>query len=134
MALQIENISRGRFAINLVNAWNRPELEKAGIEFAKHDERYAYGREWISVVKPLSGGERVSFTGRHFNVDDYELLPHDLYRARPTIYLGGEAQERPSRLGSNLSRLPGNRQGSRGGSSTLGKKRSKLAPRRPYPQ
>jgi len=29
MALQIENISRGRFAINLVNAWNRPELEKA---------------------------------------------------------------------------------------------------------
>jgi alkanesulfonate monooxygenase len=52
MALQIENISCGRFAINLVNAWNRPELEKAGIGFAEHDERYAYGREWISVVKP----------------------------------------------------------------------------------
>jgi alkanesulfonate monooxygenase len=92
MALQIENISRGRFAINLVNAWNRPELEKAGIGFAEHDERYAYGREWISVVKPLTGGERVSFTGRHFNVDDYELLPHDQYRARPTIYLGGESE------------------------------------------
>ena len=30
MALGIENISRGRFALNLVNAWNRPELEKAG--------------------------------------------------------------------------------------------------------
>ena len=92
MALQIENISRGRFAINLVNAWNRPELEKAGIGFAEHDERYAYGREWISVVKPLTGGERVSFKGRHFNVDDYELLPHDQYRARPTIYLGGESE------------------------------------------
>ena len=88
----IENISRGRFAINLVNAWNRPELEKAGIGFAEHDERYAYGREWISVVKPLTGGERVSFTGRHFNIDDYELLPHDQYRARPTIYLGGESE------------------------------------------
>ena len=92
MALQIENISRGRFAINLVNAWNRPELEKAGIGFAEHDERYAYGREWISVVKPLTGGERVSFKGRHFNVDDYELLPHDQYRARPTIYLGVESE------------------------------------------
>jgi len=33
LALGIENISRGRFAINLVNAWNRPELEKAGIGF-----------------------------------------------------------------------------------------------------
>src|SRR3984885_5197109 len=92
MALQVKHISRGRFAINLVNAGNRPELEKAGIGFAEHDERYAYGREWISVVKPLTGGERVSFTGRHFNVDDYELLPHDQYRARPTIYLGGESE------------------------------------------
>jgi alkanesulfonate monooxygenase len=44
------------------------------------------------VVKPLTGGERVSFTGRHFNIDDYELLPHDQYRARPTIYLGGESE------------------------------------------
>jgi alkanesulfonate monooxygenase len=92
MALQIEDISRGRFAINLVNAWNRPELEKAGIGFAEHDERYAYGREWISIVKPLTSGDRVSFTGRHFKVDDYELVPHDRYRARPTIYLGGESE------------------------------------------
>jgi alkanesulfonate monooxygenase len=92
MALQIENISRGRFAINLVNAWNRPELAKAGIGFAPHDERYAYGREWISVVKPLTSGERVSFTGAHFHIDDYELVPHDRYRARPTIYLGGESE------------------------------------------
>jgi alkanesulfonate monooxygenase len=33
-----------------VNAWNRPERAKAGIGFAEHDERYAYGHEWISVV------------------------------------------------------------------------------------
>ena len=50
MALGIENNSRGRFAINLVNTWNRPELEKAGIDFAEHDQRYAYGPEWISIV------------------------------------------------------------------------------------
>jgi alkanesulfonate monooxygenase len=28
MALQIENISRGRFAMNLVNAWNRRSLRR----------------------------------------------------------------------------------------------------------
>jgi len=92
MALQIENISRGRFAINLVNAWNRPELENAGIGFAEHDDRYAYGREWLCVVKPLMSGQRLFFTGQHFNVKDYELLPHDQYRARPVIYLGGESE------------------------------------------
>jgi alkanesulfonate monooxygenase len=86
MALQIENISRGRFAINLVNAWNRPELEKAGIGFAEHDERYAYGREWISVVKPLTGGERVSFTGRHFNITITSCCrTTNIARGRPSI-------------------------------------------------
>src|SRR5580704_5091026 len=90
MALQIENISRGRFAINLVNAWNRPELEKAGIGFAEHDQRYAYGREWISVVSRLIGGERVTHKGINFDVRDYALRPKDLYRHRPAIYVGGE--------------------------------------------
>jgi alkanesulfonate monooxygenase len=92
MALGIENISRGRFAINLVNAWNKPELEKAGIGFAEHDDRYAYGREWISVVSRLMQGERLTYKGEHFDVRDYALVPGDLYRARPTIYVGGESE------------------------------------------
>ncbi|GAH46979.1 unnamed protein product, partial [marine sediment metagenome] len=91
MALQIENISRGRFGINLVNAWNKPELEKAGIGFAEHDARYAYGREWITVVERLMRGERVTYKGDHFDVRDYVLRPGDLYRARPAIYVGGES-------------------------------------------
>ena len=92
MALGIEHISRGRFAINLVNAWNRPELEKAGIGFAEHDERYEYGREWISVVEPLMRGETLTHKGRYFDVWDYTLRPADPYRARPRIYVGGESQ------------------------------------------
>jgi alkanesulfonate monooxygenase len=92
LALGIENISRGRFAINLVNAWNKPELEQAGIGFAEHDDRYAYGREWISIVSQLLAGKRVTFKGAHFDVRDYMLRPADLYRPRPTIYVGGESE------------------------------------------
>jgi alkanesulfonate monooxygenase len=92
MALGIEHISRGRFAINLVNAWNRPELEKAGIGFAEHDERYVYGREWLSVVEPLLRGQTLNHHGAHFNVTDYTLRPADPYRVRPRIYIGGESE------------------------------------------
>jgi alkanesulfonate monooxygenase len=92
MAQQIEHISGGRFALNLVNAWNRPELERAGIGFAEHDARYAYGREWITVVDSLLRGERTRFHGEHFNVDDYLLRPADPYRERPRIYVGGESE------------------------------------------
>lgn len=91
-ALQIEEISEGRFGINLVNAWYRPELEKSGIGFAEHDERYAYGREWISIVRELVSGRRVSYSGKYFQVDDYQLRPASAYRERPTVYLGGESE------------------------------------------
>jgi alkanesulfonate monooxygenase len=92
MALGIEHISRGRFAINLVNAWNRPELEKAGIGFAEHDERYTYGREWLSVVEPLMRGQTLNHDGANFRVEDYTLRPADPWRARPRIYIGGESE------------------------------------------
>ncbi|MGF6775252.1 LLM class flavin-dependent oxidoreductase [Paraburkholderia sp. GAS334] len=91
MAQQIEHISSGRFAINLVNAWNRPELERAGIGFAEHDARYAYGREWITVVDSLLRGESTRFDGEHFHIDDYLLRPADPFRNRPRIYVGGES-------------------------------------------
>lgn len=92
LALGIEEISGGRFAINLVNAWNRPELERAGIDFGEHDARYAYGREWIRVVEPLLRGERVTHAGEHFRLDGYQLSPAGLLRARPRIYVGGESE------------------------------------------
>jgi alkanesulfonate monooxygenase len=91
MAQQIEHISQGRFAINLVNAWNRAEYDKAGITFAEHDERYAYGKEWIEIVEALLRGERVSFNGRYFDISEFQLRPADPYRARPLIYVGGES-------------------------------------------
>lgn len=92
MALQIENISGGRFGINLVNAWNSAEFEKAGIPFGEHDARYDYGREWISIVSRLIAGEKVTHTGPHFSVTDYKLTPRDLYRDHPVIYIGGESE------------------------------------------
>jgi alkanesulfonate monooxygenase len=92
MATQIEEISHGRFAINLVNAWFKPEFERAGIPFAPHDARYAYGAEWLRVFRALSDGSRVKFAGEHFQIDGYQLRPAGRYRERPLIYAGGESE------------------------------------------
>lgn len=91
-ALQIEEISGGRFGINVVNAWFRPEIARAGLPFLEHDERYAYGREWLTVVDSLLRGERTTFHGRYFHVEDYQLRPAGRYRPRPAIYVGGESE------------------------------------------
>ena len=92
MALQIEEISGGRSAINLVNAWNRAEMDKAGLPFPEHDARYALGEEWLSVVEPLLRGERVNHHGQHFQVQDAQIVPRAATRARPRIYIGGESE------------------------------------------
>lgn len=91
MAMQIDEVSGGRFAINLVNAWNRKEIEDAGLIFREHDERYAYGAEWLCVVERLMRGERVDHQGTYFQVKDYMLCPAGNGRSRPTIYVGGES-------------------------------------------
>jgi alkanesulfonate monooxygenase len=103
-ALGIEEMSQGRFAINLVNAWYKPEIERAGLPFLEHDDRYAYGREWLEVVRSLMAGERTTHRGAHFTIDGYQLRPAGRFRDRPRIYLGGESD--PARaLGADLADL-----------------------------
>ena len=92
MATQIEEISRGRFAINLVNAWFKPEFERSGLPFPPHDARYAYGAEWLHIVRDLMAGETVAFQGEHFHLDGFKIRPAAQFRPRPLIYAGGESE------------------------------------------
>ncbi len=101
MAMQIEAIAEndvagGRFAINFVNAWFKPELEKTGLPFPEHDARYAYGGEWLQIVRRLMRGERVTEKTAHFAIDGLQLRPTGKYRDRPLIYAGGESE--PARV------------------------------------
>ncbi len=102
-ALQIEEISGGRFAINLVNGWFKPEIERAGIHFAEHDDRYAYGREWVTVVESLLRGERTTF--RRPLLRDRRLRPaaarRDARRGRASISAAS-----PSRRARSLPTSP----------------------------
>ena len=87
MALGIDEISQGRFAINLISAWFRPEMERIDIPFPPHDDRYRYSGEWLRVVRALWSGERVNFEGEYFKIQDLQYRP--VRRSDPPIYLGG---------------------------------------------
>jgi alkanesulfonate monooxygenase len=89
MAMQIQDVSHGRFAINFVNAWFKPELERTGLPFPEHDARYAYGAEWLHIVRRLMAGDAVTEHGAHFQIDALKLRPAG---PPPTIYAGGESE------------------------------------------
>ncbi len=70
MAQQIEHISGGRIAINLVNAWNR-RARKRGHWISRAQRTIRLWREWITVIESLLRGEHARFDGKHFHIDDY---------------------------------------------------------------
>jgi alkanesulfonate monooxygenase len=91
MALGIDDISRGRFAINLVSAWFEPEMGALGIEMPPHDERYELSSEWLDVVRALWRGEHVSHRGPRFAIEA-KLVPAPVHPGGPTVYFGGESE------------------------------------------
>ena len=92
MATTIDEVSEGRFAINLVSGWFRTEMEQQGIEMPAHDDRYVYSDEWITIVRALWRGETVEFKGRYFDVQGLRVAPRPVQPQGPTVYFGGESE------------------------------------------
>ena len=83
MAATIDEVSDGRFVLGLGSGWNRVEFEAFGIPF---DNRVARFEEAFTVIRRLVDGERVTFDGRYYHVEDALLLPRP---ARPIPLMVG---------------------------------------------
>jgi alkanesulfonate monooxygenase SsuD/methylene tetrahydromethanopterin reductase-like flavin-dependent oxidoreductase (luciferase family) len=65
----VDHISNGRFGLNLVMGWFTSEMEMFGAVQREHDERYAFGGEWIGVVKRRWTDEKAfDFDGKNFRI------------------------------------------------------------------
>jgi FMNH2-dependent dimethyl sulfone monooxygenase len=93
-AANIDRISNGRLALNVVSAWWKDEARRFGAAFDEHDDRYARTKEWLDVVDGAWSNPKFSHHGKFYNHDDIVLAPKPLARPgrpRPTIYAGGES-------------------------------------------
>jgi FMNH2-dependent dimethyl sulfone monooxygenase len=90
-AANIDNISGGRLALNVVSSWWADEAEQYGLQFDAHDDRYARTREWLAVVDGLWTQKRFSFAGERYRLADAICEPKPVSAPRPTVYAGGES-------------------------------------------
>ena len=93
-AANIDRISNGRLALNVVSAWWKDEARRFGAAFDEHDDRYARTKEWLDVVDGAWRMSAFSYEGRFYRHDDVVLEPKPVVRPgrpRPTIYAGGES-------------------------------------------
>ncbi len=88
-AANIDRISGGRLALNVVSSWWAKEAESYGLQFDQHDDRYARTSEWLDVVDGLWREPRFDFAGRYYTLRDAIVEPKPL--RRPVIWAGGES-------------------------------------------
>ncbi|MBO9127193.1 MULTISPECIES: pyrimidine utilization protein A [unclassified Rhizobium] len=77
MATTIDSISGGRFGVNLVTGWQRPEYSQMGL-WPGDDyfgDRYEYLGEYTTVLKDLLTTGQSDLKGKFFQMDDCRMKP-----------------------------------------------------------
>jgi pyrimidine oxygenase len=77
MAVTIDSVAPGRFGVNIVTGWAKGEYDQMGMwpGDAYFGYRYDYASEYVQVMKDLWGEGRSDFKGKHFEMEDCQLLP-----------------------------------------------------------
>ena len=92
-ATTIDHITGGRFALNVVTGWHRPEMEMFGAEMLDHDDRYALAVEWLEIIQRLwTAEEEFDYDGKHFKVAKGYLEPKPLQKPFPPVMNAGSSE------------------------------------------
>ncbi|KGT94242.1 pyrimidine monooxygenase [Erwinia typographi] len=77
MASTVDSIANGRFGVNLVTGWQKPEYDQMGLWPGDEyfSRRYDYLTEYVSVLKDLWGTGQSDLKGEFFTMNDCRLSP-----------------------------------------------------------
>jgi FMNH2-dependent dimethyl sulfone monooxygenase len=91
-AANIDHISNGRLALNVVSSWWEQEARMYGVDFERHDDRYGRTSEWLDVVYGAWSEKSFNHAGRYYKTENTVLEPKPVRTPRPPIYAGGESE------------------------------------------
>ena len=71
-----DQVSGGRFGLNIVVGWNEDEFQMFGVTQREHEQRYDYAQEWIDVIKMIwSDREDFDFRGQYLDMKSIRGKP-----------------------------------------------------------
>jgi probable F420-dependent oxidoreductase len=98
----IDILSNGRFTLGVGLGYRRAEYRAFQVPLAERGSRM---EEALQIIRRAWSGERFSFHGRHWQLDDVLATPPPVQRPHPPILVGGaspRAVRRAARLGDGL--------------------------------
>ncbi len=95
MCATMDQISAGRFGLNIVCGWNKHEYDMFNIELPdSHDVRYSYGQEWFDVVRRIwTSEEPFDWSDRFFTLRHVYGNPKPFGGALPPVMNAGSSEQ-----------------------------------------
>lgn len=77
MVSTIDSISNGRFGLNVITGWQRPEYSQMGLWPGDEyfERRYQYLGEYVHIMRELWATGQSDFKGDFFKMDDCRMSP-----------------------------------------------------------
>jgi len=101
IAAQVDEMSGGRLDFGLGAGWYEREHLSYGVDFPAPPERFARLAEQLDIITGLWAtpiGERFTYHGTYYRLDDAPALPKPRQQPRPPIILGGRGPRRTPAL------------------------------------
>jgi len=92
----LDVVSGGRAVLGIGAGWFELEHASYGFDFGTFTERFEKLEEALEIIVPMLRGERPTFDGRHYRVDDAINVPGPLRRL--PVMIGGSGEKKTLRL------------------------------------
>ncbi len=93
MATTLDIICNGRLNLGLGAGWFALEHQTFGIPFPPLAERLQRLDEALTVIKRLWSEERVTFTGKHYQLHEALLNPRPIQKPHPLVTVGATGEQ-----------------------------------------
>lgn len=88
----VDHIAHGRYAFNAVMGWFAPDMKMFGTEMREHDDRYAFGAEWLEIVRRIwTEEEPFDFDGDYFRLSEVQAHPKPWQQPYPMLINAGNS-------------------------------------------
>ncbi|AUX41300.1 alkanesulfonate monooxygenase [Sorangium cellulosum] len=87
-----DDLSGGRFAVNVVSGWFKGEFTALGEPWLEHDERYRRSEEFIRALRGIWTEDHFSLRGDFYRINDFTLKPKPVQKPHPEIFQGGNSK------------------------------------------
>jgi FMNH2-dependent dimethyl sulfone monooxygenase len=87
----IDQISKGRWGMNLVSGWVEKDFHMLDIPLREHDERYKLSAEFVEILEKFWTTDGFDYDGQYFTIRQGKCNPKPVQRPRPPFYNAGSS-------------------------------------------